>query len=183
MSKNLTPVPQHTGDLTVPVGGDARTALSVEIPIQTLGDRAQLSKNRLDACEMYALYEISGTIADAAVVTLTELADNGGFELASNVITVPAAGVYLAAVHGNLSTTDATNPNFMGLRLQKAGANILSAGAFRYSATTSQVLRAPGTQLVEIADPATDVLRIVAAITAGNLVIDTTSRLSILRIK
>jgi hypothetical protein len=40
MPHNLTPVSEYTGNVSVPVGGDPRTALSVEVPFQTLTNRA-----------------------------------------------------------------------------------------------------------------------------------------------
>lgn len=47
---NLIPIPQHTGNVTVPEDFvDPRTAASVQGPFQTLTDRAELAKDRLDA--------------------------------------------------------------------------------------------------------------------------------------
>ncbi len=48
MSKNLTEVDEYTANVTVPEGGDARTALSVETPFQALANRSLNAKNRLD---------------------------------------------------------------------------------------------------------------------------------------
>jgi hypothetical protein len=48
MSKNLTEVDEYTANVTVPEGGDARTAASVETPFQALANRTLNHKNRLD---------------------------------------------------------------------------------------------------------------------------------------
>lgn len=48
MAKNLTEVDEFTANVTVPEGGDSRTAASVETPFQALANRSRNAKNRLD---------------------------------------------------------------------------------------------------------------------------------------
>lgn len=47
MSHNLTPVSQYTGNVTVPDNGDARTAESVNVALQSLADRALYAFDQL----------------------------------------------------------------------------------------------------------------------------------------
>lgn len=118
MPKNLTPISQYTGNLVVPIGGDARTAASVEPGFQTLGDRALYAKTQLDILRTYAQYEIDAfEIASGAIMTLTEEFDVGGFTLASNKITLPAAGVYEVSVDVSLTGQSTNNPLQIGINL------------------------------------------------------------------
>jgi hypothetical protein len=48
MAHNLTDVDTFTSAVTVPDGGDARTAASVEVPFQALSNRSRNNKNRID---------------------------------------------------------------------------------------------------------------------------------------
>lgn len=51
MPDNLTATPEYVGSVTVPAGGDPRTALSIRVPIQTLTNRAAYAKQRIDQLE------------------------------------------------------------------------------------------------------------------------------------
>lgn len=55
MAKILTDVDTFSADVTVPEGGDARTALSVELPFQKLSNRTRNLLNRLEGIGLDAM--------------------------------------------------------------------------------------------------------------------------------
>lgn len=163
MAHNLTEADSFPTNVSVPDGGDDRNAASVEAPFQALTNRSRHSYNRLQALQSYVRYTISGTgIAVNGKLTLAALASpiiSGGFVLASDEVTVPAAGAYFVAALMELTATSASNP----YQMQVAIGNILNtpnsqvrASAYRYSATNTNPIVVTGSGIITIADPATE---------------------------
>jgi hypothetical protein len=67
MPTNLTPVSEYTGDVFVPVGGDPRTAMSVQIPFQTLTNRAAWLRDEL------RLVQYKGVTRPVSVETFAQI--------------------------------------------------------------------------------------------------------------
>jgi hypothetical protein len=182
MPKNLTPVAEYTGNVTVPLGGDARTALSVETPIQTVTNRAAYAKAHLDVLEQYANYGITGNAASGATLTLSLLDKNGTFTLASNEVELPAAGTYLVSLCMIATSLDTTNPLAMGLTLKKGASTVEQISNRRYSGTAGDSVNCALTSTVVVTTPSSEKLSVAALIGAGNLSPSGSSRLCIRRI-
>jgi|GEM_PF-6988060 len=164
MSKVLTEADAFTATVTVPEGGDARTAESVEAPLQALANRT----NALMRRGRNAAYNVaSSDLAAGGNYTLTTQVASTGFSHAANAVTVPAPGRYLVMVSALVTDTDTNDPTivFIGLYL---GGNIITAGiGSRPSGTNSQDIPVHLTTLLEIADPATEKIELRNGVNAG----------------
>jgi hypothetical protein len=152
MAKNLTPVSEYTGDVTVPTGGDARTAASVETPIQTLTNRAAYAKSKLDALAQAAYFNITGTVSSAAgKFTIAESLDpSDAYSVASNEITLPEVGTYLMILEMTMSSSDTSNPRSLSAWLEVGGDVKATVQTARFSASGADVVSASCVALVTI---------------------------------
>lgn len=163
MAKVLTEVDTFSATVTVPEGGDARNAASVEGAFQVFANRTRNLKNRFDAAEhYYAAYTVAGTSNGlGSPYSLTELKKSGSFALASYLaghsVQVPQAGTYLVAINLLVTCAGTTNPAGAS-----TAARLLSAAetarfeAIRWSASAAQAFRIVGTQTLTIANPVAD---------------------------
>lgn len=170
MAHNLTESSSFTTNVSVPDGGDARTAASVETPFQALTNRTKYLKARTDALGNYARFRIeapSPGVASGSKLTLANphlAAVNNGFTLASNEITVPAAGIYLVSAILRLVCSDTNEPLAMlckitaGTSSDSWESNQLQLAANR--TTNGQAEFASVTGIIVITDPSTEKISI-----------------------
>lgn len=173
MAHNLTEVDSFATNVSVPDGGDARVAASVEPAFQVLADRARWLKNRTGHYARYAV-ETTGGLGGAGVaagskLNLKALTDaaitSGDFTLASNEITVPAAGIYLVLLTLRASATPATEPLEVRVRIAATTpgtwkSNEVTAGDTRDIDGRSVWLVAGG--VIVIADPSTEKVKLLS---------------------
>lgn len=156
MAENLIEVDEHTANVTVPEDGDLRSAASVRVAFQALANRSRHAKGRIDAMQV-ATFTLSGTATNVTKHTVTLVSQTGsGFSVASDEITVPAAGWYLLLLTGYVKTTNTNDPASGDVVYVVAG----SGGTFltrfrRYSAATSQYVPVNGSALINITNAGT----------------------------
>lgn len=162
MAKILTDVSTFSADVTVPEGGDARTAVSVEPAFQKLANRTRYAKDLLDAKGMYARFPISGaSVAHATKLTLGAAdIDSEDFEIDSDEIVCPAAGVYLVSVRMTVTSSQVV-AGTVGCLAYVAGVPQLKLHGYRTTTETSEQVHVAASGLVEIADPETDTIRVI----------------------
>lgn len=105
----------------------------------------------------WARYIVSGTsnkvthpttVSTPFGLTLVD-SDDSAWGLASDVITVPVAGIYLVNVGLTCTSDDTTNPNQVALVLSAAGTDYLIK-SMRYSAVAADNITVFGSALIEI---------------------------------
>lgn len=180
MAHNLTESASYFANVSVPDGGDARTAASVETPFQSLANRTKYLKARTDALGQYARFRIeapSPGVASGSKLTLANPnlgAVNNDFVLASNEITVPEAGIYLVSAILRLTCSSATEPLTMkclitaGTSPDAFESNALQLAANR--TTDGHPEYASVTGIIVITDPATEKIKILSV--NNNIVVD-----------
>lgn len=179
MAHDLTEDDEFAESMSVPDGGDARTAGSIEPSFQTLADRSRWLKNRAGVYVRYAIAAPSPGIASGSKLPLVALTDaaltSGDFTLASNEVTVPAAGVYLVALMLRMACSAATEPLEVRVSIS-AG----TAGAYKSNEIDAAGLRiANGQQVwasasghIKITDPTTEKIKLLAR--NSNVIVDDT---------
>lgn len=125
MSHNLTEVDTFSANVTVPDGGDPRTAASVETPLQALANRTKNLNGRLGKREQIAMYTLSGTgIALGGYATLTPLdlgALDDGYSLTDTnrrIVPPDPAGLYRVLVQALITLNSALVDDAPYLRLR-----------------------------------------------------------------
>jgi hypothetical protein len=174
MSHNLTEADSFPTNVSVPDGGDPRNAASVEPSFQSLADRTRWTKNRVGHYARFAVETTGGLggagVASGSKLNLKALTDaaitsSGEFTLASNEITVPAAGVYFVALALRASCTNTSEPLEVRVRISATAAatwrsNEVEAGDTRDTDGNSVWLVATG--LIVIANPVTETVKLIA---------------------
>ena len=132
MAHALTETSIFTTSVIVPDGGDARTAASVEAPIQDVTDRTRNLHDRASALEALSLSTFKDLVNTFAVFNIGETGprDNGerfaivekldsspsgNFTVSSDRITVPVPGTYMITVSGLASFTSGSG-SFPGVK-------------------------------------------------------------------
>lgn len=112
------------------------------------------------AMRSYATYSITGTgVALSSLFSLTETSDNGGFAIAANVVTFPAAGTYQVSVNAYLTSTSTANPEWMVVRVKIGVSTTRDVLGTRFTASPAGfAVPCVATHIIEIADPVTDTL-------------------------
>lgn len=120
MPLTLTEVDTYTADVTVPEGGDARTAASVEGPFQALANRTLHLKGRvedvedeidgLQAANAYGRYFVTGTPDGSDRFTLTQIAAHE-LTVGGNEVTIVTAGLYIIALTMDFVTSSEDDPS------------------------------------------------------------------------
>lgn len=132
-----------------------------------------------------ARYTISGSaITNGNVFTLASVFADTGYVLASNTVQVPAVGRYLVTCVARLRNSDTTNPLQLNVTVREGGVAQIRIGGTRFSATAADEVIASGSYVADIAVPASEVIDVVATITAGDLTVQGASeaRLTIARL-
>lgn len=196
MAHNLTETATYTANVSVPDGGDARVAASVEPAFQALANRAAYLKAHMDVKEQYARYRIeapSPGVASGSKLTLAALhlapLDSGHFTLASDEVTVPAAGIYLVSAVLRMACSN-TSANLEVRANISAGtgsdtweSNQLKLAALRVADGPAVFASVAG--LIKITDPATEKIKILAGISniiVADDIVESHRTLTILRI-
>jgi len=195
MSHNLTEVDTYTANVSVPDDGDTRSAASLEGAFQALANRAKYLKAHVDVKEQYARYRIeapSPGVAAGLKLTLAALhipVDSGHFTLASNEVTLPAAGIYL--VSGVLRMACSNTSNNLEVRANitaGTGSDTWESNQLKLAATRvadGPAVFAAATGLIKITDPATEKIKILAGVSniiVADDLVDSHRSLSIVRL-
>lgn len=116
-------------------------------------------------------------LASPALMPLTETHNVGGFTLSSNTVQVPAAGTYLVQCDGQLQCTasQVTVGLFVGASV---GGGVVAQG----NGSASEFFGFAFHEVVDIAAPATDVLKISLSFTGGGSIQVAGTRLTIRRL-
>lgn len=174
MAHNLTEIASYFANVSVPDGGDARTAASIEPGFQSLANRTKYLKARVDALGNYARFRIeapSPGVASGAKLTLAAphlAAVNNGYTLAANEVTVPAAGVYVVAgvlrmACSNVSANLEVRANITaGTPADSWESNQLRLAATRVADGPAVFAAACG--IIVITDPLTEKISVVAGV-------------------
>ncbi len=115
-----------------------------------------------------AVYEINeATVrSSGATFPLTLVNQFGGFSLASDAITVPAAGKYRVTWGGLTISSDATNPTLHAVNLYKGGASEhMTAWTWRYSTGTTQDVNVRGEGVCDVTTPGSQAFSLVSGTT------------------
>jgi hypothetical protein len=174
MAHNLTEDDDFPSTVSVPDGGDPRVAASVEPAFQSLADRTRYLGNRVAHYARFAIDTTGGLggagVASGSKLNLKALTDDpitssGEFTLASNEITVPAAGVYFVSLQLRASCTNTSEPLEVRVRISATAvdtwrSNEVEAGDTRDTDGNSVWLVASG--LIVIANPATETIKLLA---------------------
>lgn len=162
MAITITDVDDFT-TVQAPGDGDPANGATFLLAPQALANRTRNLKNRDDGQdtrltghdtkftnqEHYAVYQIGGTnIANGgANLTLTENARSGTeFSLASNVVTISAAGLYLISVNLTLTCAASSNPCQVGVLLQPVGPIVTN----RFSAGTLDAVSLSASSIISV---------------------------------
>lgn len=183
MSKILTETESFDADVTVPEGGDARTAPSVEAPFQKLTNRTRYLYEQLSATAISAQYSIAGGVASGAVMPLTEESASDGFDMLSDTVQVPSPGRYLFVLRSVVLSDDSTtDPLLAGCRLYVGGVLKSQAAGWRPSANVLHAAYAADALILEISDPETETIQVKAHDGAAGNITTSDSRLLIIRL-
>lgn len=127
-----------------------------------------------------ALYQITGTKNTGQNFVLTDggLAVGTGWSLASNVVTVPAAGKYRIAFMGAVDCFTSSNPQTISVSVLAGGSGIrCTAQPLRFSGTATDVIAISAETIANIVTPGTQGITIVPGQNSttfgfGNLIIE-----------
>jgi hypothetical protein len=148
---------------------------SVEDQTTELLAHVNVIKEELAAAQNVSAKYVLGSSAGNGdpVPIAAETMDNGGFILSSDQVQVPAPGVYLLALTGSCNTTSVSDPAALGVHAQ-----LITAGIFcnlslnRWNANPGTSVAGTGVGLVEITDPATEKLEVIADNDLTNIFVD-----------
>jgi hypothetical protein len=170
MTKPLVDGSTYPGTIYVPVGGDARTAASVESPFQQLTDRTAVLKTTTDARaandRIWMRIQVSDAIAgNSYLYELVEtyspssqfydFVNNGGFTIVSNAIEVPSAGLYEVSAHIPITTDAAEGQNAKDI-LRVGGSDEYSFICMSRDPTNDQRKLTAFSCIVDITTPASE---------------------------
>lgn len=112
----------------------------------------------------YGAYQITASVAKNAnqAFPLTLLYQKGGYTLASDVVTVPAAGRYLMRVAGTVQSTDTTTGLAMGTLIKAASGEFGFSQAIRYSTAVAEAFSLNPQLFINIATPASSGITVIS---------------------
>src|SRR5690606_27046015 len=177
----ITDVDQFTEPVRAPADGDPANGETFQDGLQDLANRTRNLKNRVDGHETRvgdlenalptkvtagsARYNIATTPSDGSggtgPIALTEAFETGGYTLVSgNSVRVPAAGQYLISAHVRRQSDGQENPLLLSAAVGVASGGAASGGVHRWSATTSIEIIVAASAVVNVTDPATQLVQV-----------------------
>lgn len=172
--KILTEADSFDASVTVPEGGDARTAGSVETPMQALTNRHRYTYNRMQAAAIRILAQSTAILEQPLPLQLVgQLGSGFAVDGSTYQITVPAAGTYFATVALDVAAAATTANIRVGVKLGLVSGGttteMVLAKAMRASANPADYVSLYGSGIVTITDAATQRLRLVGIYGVGAL--------------
>lgn len=159
-------------NVQVPVGGDARTAASVEVGFQELANRTAYLKTNQDDTQQKRLYYLAsfdGSPAPSGLFTVPATSPQftavnlGGFSVSSSAIQVPEAGIYLVTVSLGARLASGDNNDIFKVGIAVGGTTKLLQHCQRNGVDTLERFSLSVIGPVDIATPATQKITIVNA--------------------